>query len=251
MKDAHDKQARFFHLGEHYFWLSGQNELVERRLRPWLQRLAPAGGRPRPRILDLGCGPGNTLRRLMAVGQVYGCDYSLDALAFARGKGVRCVFSGESTALPVASGAVDCVVALDVLEHVEDDRAALAEVARVLRPGGVFFFTVPAFMALWRFHDEAYGHFRRYRKADLARRVREAGLEVAVCRFFKCAFFPPLLALAALERRGWIPRRDNFFPVPDWLNRVFTAQIVWEDRLGLGRVLPFGVSLLCAGRRAA
>jgi len=61
-------------------------------------------------------------------------------------------------------------------------------------------------------------HFRRYRKRDLVRRVREAGLEVGSCQFFKCAFFPPLWVLAALERRGLIPRRDSFFAVPDWLN---------------------------------
>ncbi len=250
MKDELAKQARFFELGEKYFWLSGQNELVERRLRPDLERLAREAGRRRLRILDLGCGPGNTLRRLMPVGEVYGLDYSLDALAFARTKGVRCVFSGESTALPLASATFDCVVALDMLEHVEDDRAALAEVARVLRPGGVFFLTVPAFMLLWRYHDEAYGHFRRYRRADFMRRVRAAGLEIRACRFFKCAFFPPLLLLAVLERLGWIPRRDNFFAVPAWLNRLLTTQIVWEDRAGLGRLLPFGVSLLCAGRRA-
>lgn len=249
MKDELEKQARFFNLGEKYFWLSSQNELVERALRPDFQRLKHEAGRRRLRILDLGCGPGNTLRRLMPEGQVYGFDYSLDALAFARTKGIRCVFSGESTALPVASATFDCVVALDVLEHVDDDGRALVEIARVLRPGGVFCFTVPAFMGLWRYHDEAYGHFRRYRKAEFVQRVRAAALEIRACRFFKCAFFPPLLLLAVLERRGWIPRRDNFFTVPDWLNRLLAAAILWEDRAGLGRVLPFGVSLLCVGRR--
>jgi SAM-dependent methyltransferase len=251
MKDELDKQARFFHLGEKYFWLSSQNELVDRALRPDFRRLRDEAGRRPLRILDLGCGPGNTLRRLLPEGQVYGFDYSLDALAFARTKGIRCVFSGESTALPVASATFDCVIALDVLEHVDDDGGALAEIARVLRPGGVFCFTVPAFMALWRYHDEAYGHFRRYRRAEFMRRVRAADLEISACRFFKCAFFPPLLVLAILERLGWIPRRDNFFAVPDWLNRLFAAQILWEDRSGLGRLLPFGVSLLCLGRRAA
>src|SRR5262249_6693728 len=157
---------RFFRLGEEYFWLSGQNAMVERRLSPHLERLA-AAGRRRLRILDLGCGPGNALRRFRTSGLVYGFDYSLDALAFARTQGVERVFSGDSTALPVASAAFDCVLALDVLEHVEDDRAALGEIARILRPGGLFFFTVPAFMLLWRHHDEAYGHFRRYRRGDL------------------------------------------------------------------------------------
>ena len=184
MKDELEKQARFFHLGEQYFWFSSQNELVDRALRPDFQRLREEAGHRPLRILDLGCGPGNTLSRLLPEGQVYGFDYSLDALSFARTKGIRCVFSGESTALPVASATFDCVIALDVLEHVDDDGGALAEIARVLRPGGVFCFTVPAFMALWRYHDEAYGHFRRYRKAEFVRRVRTANLEIRSCRFF-------------------------------------------------------------------
>ena len=250
MKDELDKQARFFHLGEQYFWLSSQNELVDRALRPDFRRLRQESGDRPLRILDLGCGPGNTLRRLLPEGHVFGFDYSLDALAFARTKGIQRVFSGESTALPVASATFDCVIALDVLEHVDDDGGALAEIARVLRPGGVFCFTVPAFMTLWRYHDQAYGHFRRYRKAELVHRVRAAHLDIHTCRFFKCAFFLPLLALARLERRGWIPRRDNFFTIPDWLNRLLAAEILWEDRSGLGRLLPFGVSLLCLGRRA-
>jgi SAM-dependent methyltransferase len=249
MKHEVEKQARFFNLGEQYFWLASQNELAERQLRPYLRRLARENGRQTLRILDLGCGPGNTLRRLAPAGRVYGFDYSLDALAFARSKGIQHVFSGELTALPVASGAFDCVIALDVLEHVEDDQAALREAARVLRPRGVFLFTVPAFMALWRYHDEAYGHFRRYGRADFRRRVLDAGLEVRVCRFFKRAFFLPLLIMAALERRGWLVRRDNFFTVPSWLNRLLAAQIVWEDRSRLGWILPFGVSLLCVGHR--
>jgi SAM-dependent methyltransferase len=251
MKDELDKQERFFHLGEHYFWFGAQNTLVERRLRPQLERLAAQIAPRRPRILDLGCGPGNTIRRFLSVGAVFGFDYSLDALTFARTKGIQNVFSGDSAALPIASGAFDCVIALDVLEHVEDDARLLREIVRVLRPGGIFCFTVPAFMTLWRYHDETYGHFRRYRKGEFVRRVRAAGLAVTTCQFFKCAFFPPLWVLAVLERRGLIPRRDSFFGVPGWLNGLMTAEIVWEDRLNVGRVVPFGVSLLCSGNRPA
>lgn len=159
MKGELEKQARFFHLGEHYFWLGAQNTLVERRLPPQLDSLVAQAAPRRLRILDLGCGPGNTIRRFMPVGNVYGFDYSLDALALARTKGITNVFSGVSAALPIASGVFDCVVAVDVLEHVEDDAQLLCEIVRVLRPGGLFFFTVPAFMALWRYHDEAYGPF--------------------------------------------------------------------------------------------
>jgi SAM-dependent methyltransferase len=250
VKDEPEKQARYFELGETYFWLASQNEIVERELAPRLDRLGRGLDRPL-RIFDLGCGPGNMLTRLRAHGQAFGSDFSLDALTFARSKGLRHLLSSDSTALPFGSGSFDCVVALDVLEHIEDDRAALREIARVTRPGGVFLFAVPAFPALWRHHDVMYGHFRRYRKADFVARVREAGLAVESCRFFKCAFFPPLLLLAKLERvmAPVAEPRDNFYPVPAWLNRVLTREIVLEERSGLTGWAPFGVSLLCVGHR--
>jgi len=249
LREELEKQARFFELGESYFWLSGQNTLVEDTLAPYLEERRATFGMLR--ILDLGCGPGNTLRRLMRWGTVVGSDFSLDALAFAQTKGVSRVLSCDSTALPFAAESFDCVVALDMLEHVEDDEGSMREIRRVLRPGGVFLFTVPAFMALWRHHDVMYGHFRRYSKRDFRARVERAGLVVGECRFFKCAFYLPLWVLAKAERllKSVVPPRDNFYSVPRWLNRLMEAEIVWEDRLGVTRLMPFGVSLICVGRR--
>ncbi len=251
MKEEVEKQARYFELGERYFWLSGQNALIERVLKPYLTDLRAAAGMRPLRILDVGCGPGNSLRRFSPWGLTYGMDFSLDALAFARKRGAAHVLSADLTALPVASASVDCVIGLDVLEHVEDDEGALREIARVLRSGGVFVFTVPASSALWRHHDELYGHFRRYTKAGFAAHVRHAGLTIREYRFFKCAFFIPLLILAVAERltRRLIPPRDSFYTVPRWLNHLMEAEIIWEDRLGVTGVMPFGVSLLCVGSR--
>ncbi|HLF50431.1 MAG TPA: class I SAM-dependent methyltransferase [Methylomirabilota bacterium] len=251
MRDEPEKQERYFQLGETYFWLASQNEIVERALAPRLERLrAEAPGRPL-RLFDLGCGPGNMLRRLGPWGRAIGSDFSLDALAYARSKGLRHLLSSDSTALPLRPASLDCLIALDVLEHIEDDRAALREIARVLRPGGVFLFAVPAFMALWRHHDVMYGHFRRYGRVEFLAKVRDAGLSVESCRFIKCAFFLPLLALAKFEHlaAGVRAPRDNFYAVPGWFNRLLSTEITWEDRCGLTRWLPFGVSLLCVGRR--
>jgi SAM-dependent methyltransferase len=249
MKDEFAKQARFFELGETYYWFSSQNTIVERMLARITARLKGDTTAHALRILDLGCGPGNTLHRLMGWGNLFGADFSLDALAFARTKGIRCVFSGDSVAIPVASRSIDCVIALDMLEHVEDDRAALNEIRRILRPNGAFVLAVPAFMALWRHHDEMYGHFRRYTRTELQRRVRDAGLVIDDASFFKCVFFVPLWLVACAERLHILPRRDNFFSLPAWLNRWLERAIVWEHESGLARRLPFGVSLLCAGHR--
>lgn len=249
MKDEVEKQARYFELGEHYFWLSSQNKIVQRMLEPAIAELGAAAGGRRLRIFDLGCGPGNTVRRLSPFGIVFGSDFSLDALAFARTKGVSRVFSADSVALPLPPDSIDCVVALDVLEHIEDDERALGEIRRVLRPGGIFLLAVPASMALWRHHDVMFGHFRRYTRRGLVERVRRSGLVVERCEFLKCAFFVPLWLLATFERVGLLPARDSFFSAPAWLNRAMEAEIVWEERSGLTRWFPFGVSLLCFGRR--
>lgn len=251
MRDEREKQARFFELGESYFWLSGQNILIDETLSRYLDPAHDVTGGRGLRILDLGCGPGNMLRRLRRWGTVVGTDFSLDALAFARTKGVSRVLSCDSIALPFASASFDCVIALDMLEHVEDDVGTMREIRRVLRPDGVFLFTVPASMALWRHHDVMYGHFRRYSRRDLRARVERADLRVSECRFFKCAFYPLLWVLAKVERllQNVVPPRDNFYRVPRWANRLMETEIVWEDRLGVTRVMPFGVSLVCVGHR--
>jgi len=249
MKDEFEKQARFFQIGERYFWFSAQNTIVETRLEPFLDEAVLEAAPKVLRILDVGCGPGNTMLRLSRWGRVYGLDFSLDALGFARSKGMEFVLSGDSTALPIRSESFDCVVALDVLEHIADDNAALREIARVLRPRAFFVFTVPAFMSLWRHHDVMYGHYRRYSRTEFVNKVCRAGLRVTSCHFFKCIFFPPLWVLAKLERLRLVPRRDNFFSVPEWLNTAMESVIVWENSSGFARRVPFGVSLLCVGRR--
>jgi SAM-dependent methyltransferase len=248
MKDQLAKQEQYYGLGEDYFWFRGHNAVVEEQVAAHLDRAARGSSRTL-RLVDVGCGPGNTIRRFSRWGRVLGIDYSLDALAFARRKGVTDVASADVTALPIASAAADGVLALEVLEHVEDDRAALREIARILRPGGIVAITVPAFMSLWRHHDEAYGHCRRYTKRELADRASSAGLEVISCQYFKCAFFLPMWTMAAWERAGFPNRRDSYVTVPSWLNRALAAEIVWEARSGLARHAPFGSALLCVGRR--
>lgn len=251
MKEDLAAQARYYELGETYFWLASHNDVAIRAISPHLFRLRQAQpGRPL-RLLDLGCGPGNTLKRLEAWGITYGFDYSLAALAFARGKGVRRVVSGDSTHLPFRTGEIDCLVALEVFEHFADDRLVLVEAFRILRPGGLLLLTVPAFQLLWRTHDEMYGHHRRYTRKGVVDRVTGSGFTLVDCEFIKCAFFFPLLGLALVDRatRGWRRRDDDFFQVPGWLNTLLRLAIVWESRLRINRHLPFGASILCIGQK--
>ena len=251
MKEDVASQERYARLSETYFWNTAHNDVALRALRPYLQRLGERAGPLR--ILDVGCGPGNTLRLLERHGLAFGLEYSPVALAVARRRGCTRVVAGDGARLPLRTASVDCVVALEVVEHFADDLAVVREAFRVLRPGGVLAASVPAFMALWRSHDELYGHHRRYTRTGLRRLLTEAGFVVEALDFIKCAYFLPLLVRARLDRsRGdGAVGADDFFDLPPWLNALLRAQIVWEHRLGLNRLLPFGVSLLGMARRPA
>jgi SAM-dependent methyltransferase len=237
-------QRRYFDLGKDYWWLRGKyillREVVEARLA--LSRREPGRGL---RILDIGCGPGNLLDTWSTLGETFGSDVSSDALVFARGRGYARLFHADLTRFPVRAAAFDLISMVDVLEHIEDDRAALAEAVRVLRPGGMMILSVPAFQVLWGDHDTRYGHFRRYTAGQLRAMLRGAGLRVVKLTYFQSLYFLPLLVFRRLQRLlGPSKDGDDFVPVPRWLNTLLTWTLVAEGRLAQRVDLPIGVTLL-------
>ena len=130
--------------------------------RCWTTHFSPAAIQTARAILDMGCGTGTMLGHLRRFGDAQGVDADEQAVGFCRSRGEERVQLLESETLPFSDDSFDLVTALDVLEHIEDDRAALREIARVLRPGGTFLATVPAYGWMWGAQDEISHHFRRY-----------------------------------------------------------------------------------------
>jgi SAM-dependent methyltransferase len=233
-----ERLARIGELEGWHFWFAGRRVLVERLL----ERSVPPG----EPVLDVGCGTGSMVRSLGERGyRVAGLDLVLPRLHVS-GDGrlpAARLMQGSATAVPVRDASVSGVLLLDVLEHV-DDRAALLEVSRVLRPGGAAVITVPAMPFLWSHRDVAAGHLRRYTRASLVRAVREAGLRLEELRFYQFLLFPLVLASRLLGRR---PESEEH--PPPRLNRALSAVARAEARWGDRVRWPWGSSLVAVARK--
>jgi SAM-dependent methyltransferase len=159
---------------------------------------APPGGR----ALEIGCGAGALLHDLAKRG--YACEaletseraFEVASSVFRDRSDVRIWERPRGD----WSERFDLVLAFEVLEHIEDDRAALMQWVRWLRPGGQLVLSVPAHQRRWNPTDEWAGHFRRYESAELASLMESAGLEV---RDLECYGFPLANVLEAIRARTW------------------------------------------------
>ena len=188
----------------------------------------------------------------------YGCAFGVDldheAVGYCLGRGLDTVSQASAEQLPFEDGTFDAVTMLDVLEHIADDGAALAEAARVVRPGGALMVAVPAYGFLWGAQDEVSQHQRRYTARQLGARMRGAGLNVTRLSYFNSLLFPPIAAIRLARRavpwRG-TERSDFNFPAPGPMNRLL-AVILGSEASAVVRVgLPFGVSIVCLGVKPA
>lgn len=242
-----DALERFtFDVEERHWWYRGRRAVIDAVL-DGLDLDAGA------RILDAGCGSGRNMVQLARRGTVTGIELAPASLEAARVRGVGPVVPGSlDEPLPFGDAAFDLALALDVLEHLEDDRAALGELARVVAPGGRLLVTVPQYAWLWGEHDVLAHHHRRYTRTTLLRRAAEAGFEAERVTAFNTFLLAPI-ALARLMQRA----RRRAQPASDLartpqgaingaLERMLRAEAALLRR---GRDLPAGVSLLAVLRR--
>lgn len=238
---------RMYEAEERQWWYAGMRALSLALLaRPLAQR-AQAGGPLR--ILDAGCGTGNNLRHLARFGRAFGVDLSEEALAFCRTRGVAAA-RAALLALPFADARFDCVTSLDVIYHrwVTDDAAAVREMARVLRPGGLLLLRVPALRMLWGAHDEAVHSRHRYRRVEVRRLLEGAGLDVLRATYANTVLFPLVAARRGLDRLTGRHGSDvGFLPGP--LEWAFRNILRAEARVVSRVSLPVGTSVFALARK--
>ena len=228
---------RMAELDSRHWWYRARREvlakLIERKVKP----------PPNASILEIGCGTGHNLSMLAHFGHVEATEMDAAARTVAAQRLGRPVSSARLPELDgVPEGSFDLVALLDVLEHVDDDRAALRSIARRLKPGGSILITVPAFPWMWSAHDVANHHRRRYTKKTLRAALGDAGLTPTFTGYFNSILFP---AAAAARLAGRLTSKEgsdgNLPPRP--VNSLFESLFRLE-RHAIGRLpLSPGVSI--------
>jgi SAM-dependent methyltransferase len=240
-----DEYKTLYELEDTYWWYVARRRLVEE----WLERLC---GRAKQRIVaDFGCGTGANERVLGAFGNVVLVDMSHDALHFCRKRGLERLVCSSAEQIALRSDSVDVATAMDMLEHIDNDIAGMREVLRVLKPGGSFLITVPAFGFLWSEHDEALHHRRRYTVYELRNKLTTAGFEVIRTTHFITFLFFPILVMRVWQgafKKNAYPKTSHVI-LPAWINSFLESLLNVERALCRVINLPFGVSIVAVARK--
>ncbi|HXV23718.1 MAG TPA: class I SAM-dependent methyltransferase [Alphaproteobacteria bacterium] len=231
---------------ETHWWFVGRRKLFSREL----SRL---GLSEHSRILDIGTGTGANLRLLRQIGmhRVVGLDESDTAIRFCAARGLGAVQQGDIRRLPFEDGTFDLVLATDVIEHVEEDAQAIAEIRRVLAPGGYALVTVPAFASLWGLQDDQSHHRRRYRRAEFRDLLLRAGFDIRRSYYFNYLLFPAIWGARRIIK--WLKpdlESENQVNTP-LINRILGWIFSLDVRTAPLVRPPFGVSILAICRRPA
>jgi len=214
-----------------------------------LDALPAASGR----LLDAGCGTGGFLARLRRARpgiRAVGLEFMPQAAARARAKSGLPVVTGSVNAMPFPDASFEMVVSLDVLCHaaVEPERA-LAEMRRVLRPGGLLVLNLPAFQWLHSAHDIRVHNVRRFSAGSARAMLAGAGFAAIRPRYWNALLLPLMVVQRKLLARAPDDRSDvaTFSP---WLDRSLHAVTALERRLtALGLPFPAGGSILATATR--
>jgi SAM-dependent methyltransferase len=233
-RQIYDRMAE---LADVHWWYVARRKILADLIRREVQPPAKA------RILEIGCGTGHNLPMLAAFGMVDGLEIDDQARAVANKRHGKTIKSAPLPGLTdVRRRSYDLITALDVIEHVDDDAAALAAIAERLKPGGRLLMTVPAHQWMWSAHDTANHHKRRYSKKRLKALIDESPLRLEKAGYFNSLLFPLAVAARGVAQLTGKEDSDDRLP-PKPVNAVF-EKLFAAERYAVGRLpLPPGLSL--------
>jgi SAM-dependent methyltransferase len=245
-----DFYAEYFKIEDRHWWFVGRRKIILRLLEKHL----PASEHSMLQIVDVGCGTGTMLRHLMRFGHAQGLEADSEAIQFCRMRGLENVQQLVGTRLPFEDESLDLVTMFDVLEHIAEHKSAVSEAHRVLKSGGFFMATVPAYQFLWGAQDEISHHKRRYVARRLRNVLQSSGFRVTRLSYFNSILFLPIAVIRVGRRllrldEGAHLKSDFTLTKAGLLNSALAKIFALEASIVEKFSIPFGVSIVCVARK--
>jgi len=242
---------------ERHFWFRARNRAISAVFETVRSGLAPGY-----RVLEVGCGTGNVLRVLQKSatdGTVIGIDLHQEGLRYAKGRLNPALLVRADVGHPPFSTRFEMVGLFDVLEHLDDDVAALRGLRDLLTDRGILLLTVPADPRLWSYFDVGSHHRRRYEEEDLRDKLVRSGFTVEYMTPYMGVLHPVLWLARRLTT--WLKPRSQHAAAAwtlaeaDLRVRPISGAVLGfllDQELRLlkhRRRIPIGASLLAVARR--
>lgn len=244
-----EQYTRLRRIEETHWFYTAKRDLV----RYWIERYIKLN--KEDLLIDAGTGTGTLLVEMSGRCRLLGLDDFEESVLLARPRVESLggqVLKADLTAVDLPDGAASVVTLLDVLEHVVEDKAALQEMIRLTRPGGLLVVTVPALPVLWSDWDEVLHHKRRYTWHGFKSLITNPQVQVLQCKYVNSILLPAILMVRAFRKLRPPPpdalRAEDCVP-PKWINRCCYYSMLLPGKWNWCRP-PVGVSLLAVLRKS-
>jgi len=233
------------------FWVSSRTRLFKSMVQ---RHVAPTG---KTRFLEIGCGTGDFIRQIADIEnlEITGSEIYLKGLVYAKKNLPGVDFVQFDATQGTLGERFHIIAAFDVIEHIENDDAALSNIGRMLDQGGVLIVSVPQYMFLWSKLDEIVKHKRRYSRRELVTKLKNNGFDITYATSFIFVLFPLMLISRLFDRGSEQSQSDEQalekrVKFPGFVNAIFDWFMrIDEALIGLGLSLPFGGTLVVVAKK--
>ena len=235
-----DLYQELYHIENNHWWHQHKRKLVHQLIEKYSSKPG--------KVLDVGAGTGKLLYELKIKGwQIDGIDGDYEAIKYCKQRRVKISQHDVKKRLPFKTNSFELVTALDVLEHVKDDKKLLVELKRVVKSKGMIIITVPAYQWLFSYWDKMLKHFRRYTKGDLVKLGKQSRLKLKLISYYSSFFLVPAIMVRLLKSKKANQAKSDFQTTPLPLVSIpILGILAMIERLLLKIIrLPLGMSLVC------
>lgn len=234
-----------YKLENSYWWFIARNEIVKTIFKKFVK---PEKNKS---VLDFGIGTGGFASLLKDEYDLIGLDMNPIALEYSKKRNINNLYDCKLEDFPRDKYSINAITALDVIEHIENDKEIVRQLYEVLEDKGYLITTVPAYQWMWTKHDEIHMHYRRYTKSNFTEILKDEGFEIIYSSYFNTLLFPIIFSKRIFDKIAGAEKKieEPVEQAPDFINYLLKKIFLTEKDYLKEYSLPFGLSIITVAQK--